>query len=92
MTNSIDPLLTAWCDRPLDPRLDQLEPRVWARIERLPPQAQSAAWRWRAGLAAAMLGFGAFAGGAPTAKGGADVSPFVVHSAYAPSTLLEGAR
>lgn len=92
MTDPIDPLLTAWCNHPLDPRLNQMEPRVWARIESQRSQAQPGAWRWRAGLAAAMLGFGVFAGSAATAKGGADLSPFAVHSAYAPSTLLEGGR
>ncbi len=89
MTHPLDPLLAALRDQPPDTRLDQLELLVWAQIDReRPPQAN--AWRWRAGFAAVVLAAGVLAGGGAAATSGADVSPFAVNPAYAPSTLLEG--
>lgn len=91
MTHPLDPLLAALRDQRLDARLDQLEPLVWARIDReRPPQAS--AWRWRAGFAAVVLAAGVLAGGGAAATNSAEVSPFAVNPAYAPSTLLEGDR
>jgi hypothetical protein len=89
MTVDLERLLLALRERPLDRRLDQLEPKVWEQIEAArmivgPPRA----WRWQAALAAVMLTFGAFAGGASAARPAIDFSPFAVHAAYAPSTLL----
>ena len=92
MTDALSPLLAALRAKPLDARLDQLEPRVWERIGREQSQAQGGLWRWRAGVAAAMLASGTLAGGAAAANAVADPSPFAVHSAYAPSTLLESGR
>ncbi|MBY0563680.1 MAG: hypothetical protein K2P58_05770 [Hyphomonadaceae bacterium] len=89
MNANLERLLSALRERPLDRGLDQLEPRVWERIEAAGiVVGPSRAWRWQAGLAAAMLTFGAFAGGAATARTESDFSPFAVHAAYAPSTLL----
>ena len=88
MNVDLERLLSALRDRPLDHRLDQLEPRVWGRIEG--PRirvGQPRGWRWQAGLAAVMLTFGVFAGSA-VARPESDLSPFAVHAAYAPSTLL----
>lgn len=86
MTDTLSYLLAVLRSRALDARLDQLEPHVWVRIGR--DQSQGGVWTWRAGVAAAMLAFGVFAGGAAATKGAADPSPFALHSAYAPSTLL----
>lgn len=90
MFTELDRMFAALRDRPLDRSLDQLEPRVWGRIDvaaikAAPPQT---AWRWQAGLAAVMLTLGAFAGGAAVAGSESGSSPFAVHPAYAPSTLL----
>jgi hypothetical protein len=89
MMNDLDRLLAALRDRPTPRALNNLEPRVWERIEgaRL-DTAPALAWRWQAGLAAVMLTFGVFAGGAAAARPENDFSPFAVHAAYAPSTLL----
>lgn len=92
MTDFLSPLLAALRARPLDSRLHQMEASVWQRIGRNQFQGQSSGWGWRAGLAAAMLAFGAFAGGGATARIDADASPFAIHSAYAPSTLLGSGR
>jgi hypothetical protein len=89
MTVDLERLLLALRERPLDRRLDQLEPRVWERIEAARISVgRPRDWRWQAGLAAVMLTFGVLAGGASAARPGSDFSPFAVHAAYAPSTLL----
>lgn len=88
MTDTLAHLLAALRSQPLDAQLDQLELRVWERIGRDQSPSQGGVWAWRAGVAAAMLTFGVFAGGAAAAKAGVDPSPFALHSAYAPSTLL----
>jgi hypothetical protein len=89
MTADLERLLLALRERPVDRRLDQLEPRVWERIEAARiVVGPTRSWRWQAGLAAVMLTFGAFAGGAAAARPESDFSPFAVHAAYAPSTLL----
>lgn len=90
MHDPLDPLLSTLRARVVDAGLDQLEPLVWTRIKEL-QRVQAESWRWRAGLAAAMLAVGVFAGGAAAAKSGG-VSPFALHPAYAPSTLLEDVR
>jgi hypothetical protein len=89
MTDDLEPLLTKLRVRPVLRRLDQLEPAVWRRIDDVRvDQAQVRNWRWQAGLAAVILTFGAFAGGVAAARPETDSSPFAVHAAYAPSTLL----
>ena len=92
MNVDLDQLLTRLRVAPPDRRLDQLEARVWARIESDSLEAvRGGIWGWPAVLAAAMLCIGVFAGGveAPNAH---ESSPFEIHSSFAPSTLLEGGR
>lgn len=92
MTANIDRMLAALRDRPSASVLDELEFRVWGRLEAESRATHPGdALRWQAGVAAVMLSFGVFAGGAAAARN-SDFSPFAVHSAYAPSTLLEGGR
>lgn len=90
MENDLEALLRRWRDKPLDRRLDQLEPRVWAQIDLHRRPRNDGVLRFRAALAASMLGVGALAGGVAGASTANDRSPFAIHSAYAPSTLLEG--
>lgn len=92
MNTDLDHILGRLRDAPLDHRLDQLEPGVWARIDAARREApQGGAWGWRAALAAVMLSFGALAGGVAAAQS-QESSPFAIHSSLAPSTLLEGSR
>lgn len=89
MNGDLERLLSALRERPLERSLDQLEPRVWERIEGARIEVGAIrGWRWQAGLAAMMLTFGVFAGGAAAARPESDFSPFALHAAYAPSTLL----
>lgn len=90
MNGDLERLLLALRERPLERRLDRLEPRVWERIEGARTEVGAIrGWRWQAGLAAMMLTFGVFAGGAAAAaRPESDFSPFALHAAYAPSTLL----
>jgi hypothetical protein len=91
MKPDLEAMLAALRDRPADVHLDQLEPRVWARIGAIARSEGAHALRFRAALAAAMLGLGILAGGA-AASPVSELSPFAIHSAYAPSTLLEGGQ
>lgn len=92
MTDRLDQLLSQLGAAPTDRRLDQLEPAIWARIDGSRRQTpRSAVWGWRAALAAVMLTTGAFASGVAAAQS-EESSPFAIHSALAPSTLLEGSR
>lgn len=92
MTLDIDRMLAALRDRPSASALGELEPRVWGRLEAESRATRAGApLRWQAGVAALMLTFGVFAGGAAAARN-SDFSPFAVRAAYAPSTLLEGGR
>ena len=86
----LDTLLTALRARRPDMPLDQLEPLVWRRIEAQQPTAPGGSFRWRTGFAALMLGLGMAAGGAAASSAAPEASPFAVHVAHAPSTLLEG--
>jgi|CXWL01.1.fsa_nt_gi hypothetical protein len=90
MLTELDRMFAGLRDSPLDRSLDQLEARVWGRIESAAIKAapHQTAWRWRAGLAAVMLTLGVFAGGAAATRPESDFAPFAVHAAYAPSTLL----
>jgi hypothetical protein len=88
---ALDTLLNALRARKPDVRLDQLEPLVWGRIAAArAPSDVGAALGWRTGVAAMMLTIGVLVGGTAAASAAQDISPFAVHSAYAPSTLLEG--
>jgi len=92
MTPNLDSLLTALGERPLDPRLETLEPLVWSRIAaRSREPAMASVWAWRAALAALMLSAGALTAGS-AANATPEASPFAIHSALAPSTLLGGDR
>lgn len=92
MTPSIDQLLDTLRDQPIQARLGQLEPLVWARIERLRPRASpGGVWGWRTALAASMLAVGALTSAAATPPA-QEMSPFAVHAELAPSTLLEAGR
>lgn len=92
MTHRLDQLLSQLGAAQADRRLDQLEPAVWARIDGARRQTpRGAVWGWRAALAALMLTTGAFAGGVAAAQS-EDSSPFAIHAALAPSTLLEGGQ
>jgi hypothetical protein len=93
MTDRLDQLLSALNAAPTDRPLDQLEPAVWARIDeaRRETPRVGGAWAWRAALAALMLTTGALASGVAAAQS-EDSSPFAIHAALAPSTLLEGGR
>lgn len=90
MTTDLDRLLDRLRDQPVDHRLDQLEPSVWARINPDRAAGPGGAWGWRAALAAAMLVTGAFISSVAVAKPAQEISPFAIHSSLAPSTLLEG--
>lgn len=90
--DKLDEMLAVLRQRPADARLDQLEARVWARIDASHRSSWSSALGFRAGLAGMILGVGIAAGGATSATAASEVSPFALHSAFAPSTLLEGRR
>ena len=92
MTNRLEQLLSRLAAAPTDRRLDQVEPAVWAQIDGARRQTpRGAVWGWRAALAAVMLTTGAFASGVAAAQS-EESSPFAIHSALAPSTLLEGGQ
>lgn len=88
MTAKLDSLLAALREHPLDPRLETLEPLVWSRIAAHRPETPNI-WAWRMTLAAAIMSAGALTAGVAAAKA-PQTSPFAIHSAYAPSTLLAG--
>ena len=88
MMADLDTLLAALKERPLDPRLDELEPRVWSRIAALRQPSPTSAWAWRTALAALMVSAGVLAAGANAANASPESSPFAIYSSYAPSTLL----
>lgn len=93
MPSSLDSLLAALGERPPDPRLETLEPLVWSRIAmraREPVPANQ--WAWRAALAALIMSAGALTASGAAANAAPDVSPFAIHSAFAPSTLLGDRR
>ncbi len=92
MASELDRLMAEWRERPLSPPLDQLEPLVWARIAATRDGAASGVLGFRAALVAVMMGVGVVAGGAAVATAAEDASPFAIHAALAPSSLLEGGR
>ncbi|MBI3437879.1 MAG: hypothetical protein HY054_04385 [Proteobacteria bacterium] len=91
MSSDLDLLLRRLREAQAEPRLAQLEPAVWARIDRLGRDTFREAWSWRAAIAALMLMTGALASGAAAAPA-RENSPFSVSPAFAPSTLLEDGR
>lgn len=92
MTDRLDELLARLAAAPIDRRLDQLEPAVWAQIDGARRETlRGAVLSWRAALAAMMLTAGAFASGVAAAQS-EESSPFAIHAPLAPSTLLEGGQ
>jgi hypothetical protein len=92
MNNDLETRLAAWRQRTVSGELSQLEPLVWARIDARRPTPAAAILGFRAALVAAMMATGIVAGSAATGAAAPDPSPFAMHSAYAPSTLLEGGK
>lgn len=84
--------LSQWARRQADFPLSQLEPAVWARIDARRREQGPSVFAFRAAIAAVMLGLGVAAGGAVGSADEPDTSPFALHAAYAPSTLLDGGR
>lgn len=88
----IDRMLAAWSAHTTTTNLSQLEPQVWARISTAERVSIAGALGFRAALVASVMAIGVIAGGAASATAEPEVSPFATHSAYAPSTLLEGGQ
>ena len=91
MQTDLDDVLSAWRERRAPADLSQLEPRVWAAIAATRAPDVAGLLSVRAAFVAAMMIAGVAAGAASSAAP-AEASPFALHSPYAPSTLLEGAR
>jgi len=91
MQTNLDDVLSEWRDRRPQADLSQLEPRVWAAIAATRAPDVAGLLSVRAAFVAVMMIAGVAAGAASSAAP-AEASPFSVHSPYAPSTLLEGAR
>jgi hypothetical protein len=93
--NQLDRALASLKAAPLDRRLDQLEPQVWARIEAAAQRRDGASLFLpvrAAGVAAALV-FGVALGGVGASEARAErqeVSAFSLDIRLAPSTLLEG--
>ena len=93
--NRLDRALASLKTEPLDRRLDQLEPAVWARIEAARQGRDGATLflpvRAAAVAAALMLGvaLGSFGAGEARAER-QEVAVFSLDSDLAPSTLLDG--
>lgn len=86
MEHPLSDLLAKLGERPHRTSLHQLEAAV---LQRLPRRETPMDWRWRAAVAAAMLGIGAIAGSGAAARPVEHHSPFAADHAYAVSTLLE---
>jgi hypothetical protein len=90
--SDLDKMLTAWSGRDVGADLSQIEPQVWARLSVEEHTSASGVLGFRAALVASVMTIGVIAGGAASATAEPEVSPFATHSAYAPSTLLEGGQ
>jgi len=88
--SDLDRMLAAWSARKISADLGQLEPQVWARLNATERSKVAGALGFRAALVASVMTIGVIAGGAVSATVEPEISPFTTHSAYAPSTLLEG--
>jgi hypothetical protein len=93
--NRLDRTLARLKAEPLDRRLDQLEPAVWARIEAARQGRDSASLFLpvRAAAVVAALVFGVALGGVGAGEARAErqeVAVFSLDARLAPSTLLEG--
>lgn len=90
--SNLDRMLAAWPARTIRADLSQLEPQVWARLSAAERGSAAGALGFRAALIASVMTLGVIAGGAASATAEPEISPFATHSAYAPSTLLEGGK
>lgn len=90
--SDLDKLLAAWAARTPQADLSQLEPQVWARLSAGDRSSARSVLGFRVVLVASVMAIGVIAGGAASATAEPEISPFAMHSAYAPSTLLEGGR
>lgn len=90
--SDLDSLLATWSARSAQADLSQLEPQVWARLGASNRSSNRGVLGFRIALAASVMAIGVIAGGAASATAEPEVSPFAMHSAYAPSTLLEGGK
>lgn len=90
--SDLDRLLATWSARPAPADLSQLEPQVWARLGTSDRSSARGVLGFRVALVASVMALGVIAGGAASATAEPEVSPFATHSAYAPSTLLEGGK
>lgn len=90
MSHDLDDMLARLARDPIDRRVANLEPAVWARLAVVPAPAPLG---WRAGGAALALALGVVIGGAGASATIADpMTAFSAQTALAPSTLLEGRR
>ena len=95
MDQQLDRLLARLKAQEADRRLDQIEPRVWARIaaSRGRGAGMAAQLQWRAAAVGLALTFGAAFGGVAAAARpdkAPEMAIFSTHTALAPSTLIEG--
>lgn len=91
MFDRLDENLARLAAAPVDRRLDDLEPSVWARVHRR-ATVQAAPWPWAVAGTAAALVIGVAVGGGAVARPSADRLGFSAGVALAPSTLLDGRR
>ncbi len=82
MTDRIDSILARLPEPALDHPLDQLEPRVWARIERLKPASWGAALRFQLATAALALIVGMAIGWANTGVSQASSDESQLYASY----------
>jgi hypothetical protein len=90
--SDLDRMLAAWSARTAPADLSQIEPNVWARLNARERPSVSGALGFRAALVACVMIIGVIAGGTVSATAESEASPFATHSAYAPSTLLDGRK
>ena len=93
MADRLDNLLTGLKTEPTDRRLDQLEPTVWARLDRAGETRSGAIFAFRTAAVVGSLFLGVATGGlaAGSVRAQADeISVFSLGPQLAPSTLLEG--
>ncbi|HRE44544.1 MAG TPA: hypothetical protein PKY87_11320 [Terricaulis sp.] len=90
--SDLDRLLATWSARTAQADLSQLEPQVWARFSANDRNSTRSVLGFRVALVASVMAIGVIAGGAASATAEPEASPFAMHSAYAPSTLLEGGK
>lgn len=88
----LDNLLRAWSERPVRADLTGVEAQVWAGVTAPDRTSTAGMLGFRAALIASMMAMGVIAGGVASATAEPELSPFALHSAYTPSTLLEGGK